>query len=57
MKGFREGQILMWNALGFDILKAIGVQLPNAPNVYQSFMYPLKPNCKWIKKILEGQTS
>jgi hypothetical protein len=34
VKGFKEGQILMWNALGFDILKAIDIQLPNAPNVY-----------------------
>jgi hypothetical protein len=34
VKGSKEGQILKWNALGFDILKAIDIQLPNAPNVY-----------------------
>lgn len=34
VKGSKEGHILMWNALGLDILKAIDIQLPNAPNVY-----------------------
>jgi hypothetical protein len=34
VKGFKEGQILTWNALGFDILTIIDIQLPNAPNVY-----------------------
>jgi hypothetical protein len=46
VRGFREGQILMWSVASFNILQAIDLPLPNVPNIYKSFMYLIKLNPK-----------
>ncbi len=56
VKGFREGQILTWSVVGFDILQTIGLPLPSMPNAYKSFLYRLEPNPKQLEEFFEGCT-
>ncbi len=54
--GFKEGRLLFWKSLGYDVLQELDLcRGDNSRLVY--FLYLAKPNTKSMKDFLSGRTS